>query len=238
MNKGFLYENKIFDLMKNHQLLSTDFMNKSPAGCDNTQPDLILNINNQDVNLELKESIKSQAGGTSLRYKNNKFSLVKNIEGVSKEDLFDILLSKKDDFDNFLSYHNTDCFPFVTTKSLWTESVDKGLLKKTNIKVTSDSLFIENHYTSKNTFYIQIGKKGLYYMKEDIANLGVPKFKGNIQLEIRPARSGSKLNSKGERICSGILRIQARIKNIKESPFNLENILTINKLKEISNLRK
>ena len=227
MNKGFQYEQKILSFMKENNFISDKHLHQNAAGCDNTQPDLILCLKGKDVNIELKQNIKSQAGGTSIRYSNNNFSLVKDMINIDKQNLISVLQNKKQSIDNFLNFHNADSVPFTTTKEKWKESVEKGLLKKINTSIECSSKFIEEHYTNKNTFYINIGGKGLYYMKEDILNLGVPRLNCDVDLEIRLTRNGSKLNSKGVRVCSAALRIQSRIKNLKQSPYSLEDINSI-----------
>lgn len=227
MNKGFKYEKDILTLMKVHGYVSKNFLLQETAGCDNTKPDLVLNLKGKDLNIELKESIKCQAGGTSIRYANGVFKLVKDIKGLDQNDIYNLLNDNKHHFDNMLKFHEANNIPFSTSKKKWCESVEKGLLKKTNFSIKCDSSFIENHYNNKDTYYINIGKKGLYYMGKDIANLGVPKFKADVCLEIRLTRNGSKLNSKGERVCSSTLRVQSRIKSLEKSPFSLENIKSL-----------
>lgn len=231
MNKGFLYEKRIFDIMKQNNLVSEKFINQQPAGCDNTRPDMVLVINNQDVNFEIKKSLKSQAGGTSIRYANNDFEFVKPISGVPEDNVYELLRSKEKDILKFLDHNSVDKIPFTTTKSMWNSSVKKGLLKPINSSIECDMSFIENHYSQKNTNYIQIGNHGLYYMTEDFLNLGVPKLSGKMKLEIRLTRGGSFLNKNKIRVCHASLRAQARITNIVKSKFNLEELQTINFLK-------
>ena len=227
MNKGFVYEKKILEIMKNNNLVSQEFLNQETAGCDNTKPDMVLCINGHDVNIEVKKSIKSQAGGTSIRFDGKDFSFVKPIAGVDENKVFEVLNQKKEDYLRFMEYHNVKNIPFTTTKDLWNKSVDAGLLKPTNCSIDCDISFIENHYNKKNTYYIQIGEKGLYYMTHDILGLGLPRLKGDMKLEIRPTRSGSKLNKQGIRVSGATLRVQARILNIAKSDYNLESIETI-----------
>ena len=231
MNKGFEYENKILKLMKENNFVSQNFLNQSTAGSDNTQPDLVLNLKGKDTNIELKQNIKSQFGGTSIRYSKDCFDLVKEVKGIDKEVIFNQLENKKDYINNFLSFHEANCIPFSTTKEMWNKSVKEGMLKKININVKCDTSFIEEHYARKNTYYINIGGKGLYYMKNDILNLGVPRLNCDTSLEIRLTRNGSTLNSKGVRVCSAALRIQSRIKNLEESTHSLENINSINEFR-------
>lgn len=230
-NKGFEYEEHILGLMTKNGFVSKEYLNQKSAGSDNAQPDMTLFLNGQNVNLEIKKSLNSQAGGTSLKYNQGNFYPVKSIEGVCLDTMHNLLSTKVKSIEDFLDFHKANTFPFSSTKKRWKESVAKGLLKKINCKIECDSSFIESHYDRKNTYYIHIGNKGLYYMTKDIANLGVPKFDANVCLEIRATRNGSRLNTSGVRVCSGALRIQARIKNIKESPFSLENIDSIERFK-------
>lgn len=232
MNKGFQYEKSLFNLLRKNNFISKSFHEHDIAGSDNKSPDLIININGQDLNTEVKLNYKAQGGGTSVRYQDNIFSLVKEVSGVNEKDIINLLNSKKNEIDNMLEFHKKSSVPFVTTKDLWVQSVEKGLLSKINCYIDCESSFIENHYFNKQIYYIHIGGKGLYYMNEDIGNLNVPRFKGKTRLEIRLTRNGSKLNAKGERVCSSTLRIQSRILNIEKSPYSLENI---DSLKYISN---
>ena len=87
MNKGFQYEKTILSLMKTNGYVSEEFLLQESAGSDSTKPDLVLNLNGKDLNIELKESIKSQAGGTSIRYTNGLFELVKDVEGIDKQEV-------------------------------------------------------------------------------------------------------------------------------------------------------
>jgi hypothetical protein len=50
---------------------------------------------------------------------------------------------------------------------------------------------VADYYASKKTYYIQIGKYGLFYMGKDIAKLGVPEFNPKLRLRIRLKRGGS-----------------------------------------------
>ena len=227
MNKGFAYESKILRVMKANHLVSKEFINQESAGCDNTKPDMILNIKGKDINFEVKKDLRSQAGGTSIRYSNGLFEFVKPIKGIEEEIVFNLLKEKEKSILNFLKYNYVEKIPFTTSKFMWKKSVDKGLLKPINSSINCNIDFIENHYLSKDTYYIQIGGQGLYYMTKDILDLGIPKLEGKMKLEIRLTRGGSVLNKQGERVCSASLRAQARITKLVKSSFNLEDPQTI-----------
>ena len=49
-----------------------------------------------------------------------------------------------------------------------------------------------DYYATKKTYYIQVGGYGLYYMKENPANLPVPQFNPKLRIRIRVKRGGSR----------------------------------------------
>ena len=57
------------------------------------------------------------------------------------------------------------------------------------LSVPLSSLF--NYYAAKNTYYIQIGGYGMYYMAGNPGNLPVPKFNGSMKLRIRLKRGSA-----------------------------------------------
>uniref|UniRef100_A0A6C0C173 Uncharacterized protein n=1 Tax=viral metagenome TaxID=1070528 RepID=A0A6C0C173_9ZZZZ len=88
-----------------------------------------------------------------------------------------------------------------------------------------DSDFILKNYIIKGNSYIQIGKKGLYYLDNDIFNWGVPKFSPEyVELRIRCKRRGKK------GCCPSSLTLSAYFGGLKESPYSLDDkdILPIN----------
>ena len=115
-NKGFEYEEHIFSLMAENGFVSKEHLSKKTAGSDNTQPDMTLFLNGQNVNLEVKKSLNSQAGGTSLKYTQGNFYPVKSIEGVCLEKMNNLLDTKVKSIEDFLEFHKANTFPFSTTK--------------------------------------------------------------------------------------------------------------------------
>ena len=57
------------------------------------------------------------------------------------------------------------------------------------LSVPLSSLF--NYYAAKNTYYMQIGGYGMYYMAGNPANLPVPRFNGSMKLRIRLKRGSA-----------------------------------------------
>ena len=219
---GFLYEKRIFETMRAIGLLPEDI--EKTAGTSSVDPDIVIQIRGQKINVEIKKDINAQSGGTSIKYKKgHDFVLVKDLDCLSSEELNKHLSAYINSIDNLLSFFNKESIPFSTTKAKWTEAVEKDLIRKASSRIINSVNFIEEHYTKKNVNYIHFGKHGLFYMKEDKLKLGVPRLNGDVILEIRPTRNGSKLNASGIRVCNGSLRIQARIKNVKKSHISLED---------------
>jgi len=73
-------------------------------------------------------------------------------------------------------------------------------------------------YARKRCYYIQIEGKGFYYLKQDIANLNVPRFKPELTLRLR-AKSHS---SSPTYNYSFFAVIQAKSSGILQSTFDLE----------------
>lgn len=115
-------------------------------------------------------------------------------------------------------------FPMSVGKDAWELAVKKGLLVPLNRKVKLDTTFIANHYKKKDCFYIQIGGAGLFYLSGNPLNLPIPKLTGEIDIEVRAARSGSKPNATYKmHTVGGSIRAQARLKTRSRSPYSLDN---------------
>ena len=89
-------------------------------------------------------------------------------------------------------------FPFATTYEAYANAVKAGLYRKASEwpkaggGVMLPDFFIHKLYARKDTFYIQVGGKGLYYLAENPLNLPVPQFPSKAALIYRPKPSGSK----------------------------------------------
>ena len=79
----------------------------------------------------------------------------------------------------------------VENKDITEEMVREDYRRFTDkfLSVPLSSLF--KYYAAKNTYYIQIGGYGMYYMAANPGNLPVPKFNGALRLRIRLKRGGS-----------------------------------------------
>jgi hypothetical protein len=65
-------------------------------------------------------------------------------------------------------------------ETLW-KQVDKSKIKTTGTSTKATPANVVNYYVEKNADYIQIEKKGLYSIKQDILSVGVPSFSSAIE---------------------------------------------------------
>jgi hypothetical protein len=225
---GIEYENLIINsIVTANSLLANVENNSLNAGFDSTKPDLTLQLKNDKVHIEIKSSPKDQMGGTSLTYSLDKGFEINSLENFN-DDLQKIILKsikeKETSIKSLLNYWNINSIPSPITKEDYTKAVKKELIKPINTKIETDITSIHNHYRKKDCYYIQIGKSGFFYLHENPLNLPIPQLNGDINLEIRVTRNGSKISKKtGISMVSTLLRIQGRLKMKINSPYTLEN---------------
>ena len=229
--EGFEYENSVIESLKQAGL--NGYITEG-AGSSSTGADADIIINGKQYLIEVKKDLDAQMGGTSVKYKDGKFDITSSaVDENTTELIIEALKPKQEDIKSFLNFLNQDGFPVNCSKAQWTEAKECGLLKPLNVKIRKDVSFIADIYKSKNIYYIQIGSAGLFYLSENPAKLAIPKLEGEIDIELRAGRSGSKNGMVG-----GSLRAQGRLKFKGKSPYTLDDPESIKKLiketKEIS----
>ena len=201
-NKGFLYEEYIFELLKNQNLIPSGF---TPAGADNSAPDCKFLWNGNSYNLEIKLDEKADYGQSGLKY------------NVSTKKWY---LDGKNTIQDKTMRENLKSLgveSFVNSKTAWGGAGVPRLFEKksSNEKITwSDKEYdykmfpdkyipissntLSNFYNSKKIFYIHIGGYGTYYMGKDPAGISnlteMIKFDGSLKLRIRKKGSSSNPN--------------------------------------------
>ena len=190
-NKGFLYESKINKLLKKYKTQSSGFQG---AGADPNAPDAEIIIKGIKYKVEVKLDLKVDFGQGSLDYdlKKNKW-ILGGAKTESAEQMREFLNSIK--------------VPELVNKEWgkagpprkFTVPLDK--FKPSDVKhdyanfkdrfIDVKASAVADYYASKKTYYIQIGKYGLFYMGKDVAKLGVPEFNPKLRLRIRLKRGGS-----------------------------------------------
>ncbi|OIP70539.1 MAG: hypothetical protein AUK43_08825 [Oscillatoriales cyanobacterium CG2_30_40_61] len=172
-NKGDIYEQKIFEILQNRNLLSPN-SNRAGAGGG---ADLKFIHLSQEYNLEVKLDLKADYGQKTLGWK----------EGIW-------FWNVQDETTNF--YTSIGVIEYVNRKNIipYRYTINKADLDKdhrsSDQKIFEDYVDIEiralhSYYAEKNCFYIQIGGYGFYHLQEDILNLGTPQFNCNMKLRLR-----------------------------------------------------
>lgn len=234
--RGFEYENEVIAAL-NAAGVSGDI--KSGAGASAAAADADIKINDEIYKIEVKLDKDAQMGGTSLRYYPDKtedgkyFSIVsKSVEEDTIDLMEDSLTPIVPDLNKFLEFVGVSKLPATIEREKWTEAVSLGLLRPLNVKIKRTTRFITNHYKRKGIDYIQIGGTGLFYLDDNPANLPVPKLEGDINIELRPGRSGSKTKKDGTKVVGAGIRVQGRLKFKGTSPYTLDDPESIRKMLE------
>ena len=226
---GFNYENTVIGAIK---LAGLSGNITSGAGANATAADADIKLNGQIYNIEVKLDADAQMGGSSVRFGSGGISLVKPVDPGTKTLLIDAVSSKSRELNRLISFlskqkplainKTVSGFPLSCTTDAWTSAKTNGLLVNIKIKYTTD--FIAKHYAKKGIFYIQLGQAGLFYLAGNPANLPIPELVGEIDIEIRSARSGSKLLASGIPVIGGGIRVQARLKTKGKSPYTADDL--------------
>lgn len=234
--KGFDYEDKVLKTIKSAGIIGLIDKN---AGPNPNLPDADFKIGSSIFNLEVKLNDKAQMGGSSIVYNKllQTYDFATEIDEEIKKTLFEAVKSKQTELDKLIDYIKleekncfvTEKFPLVCSKQTWQMAQKNNLL--VNVRIPCSIEFLKSHLCKKNVFYIQIGGKGLYHIGKNPANIPVEEIKGNFTVEIRTGRSGSKLDSKGNKIVTGAIRVQGRL-NItnSNSEYTFDNLISIQKL--------
>lgn len=209
-NKGFNYENYLFSIFKSAGLTPKGF---APAGSSNDLPDLaflyidslkrgILDPKPSTYKMEIKLDDKADYGQSGLGYKNGKWILQgksdpeavvmrEMLDGLGVPDIVNNVWGPKGSPRLFTS---TQTGRNMSPRDIEIDRRNFGdIYIKGSDAPQMRTLF--KYYGTKQTYYIQIGGKGLYYMQKDPANLkklGVSRLDGSLKLRIRRKPYGSR----------------------------------------------
>ena len=162
-----------------------------PAGPDPSRPDAVFLFNNVPHNLEVKLDLATDYGQGTLDYKNG--WVLGGAQTPAAEEMRSILnaVGTVQFANTSWGYQGAPNKGTVENKDITEEMVreDYRRFKDKFLSVPLSSLF--KYYAAKNTYYIQIGGYGMYYMAGNPGNLPVPRFNGAMKLRIRLKRGGS-----------------------------------------------
>ena len=187
--RGFLYEGRVFNKLKSKNLVPSGVR---PAGPDPSKPDAVFLYDKVEHNLEVKLDLATDFGQGTLEYKDGAWNLG-GANTPAAEEMRNILnaVGTVQFTNTSWGYQGAPNKGTVENKDITEEMVreDYRRFKDKFLSVPLSSLF--NYYAAKNTYYIQIGGYGTYYMASNPANLPVPRFNGAMKLRIRLKRGGS-----------------------------------------------
>ena len=187
--RGFLYERSIFNKLKGKGITPRG---SKPAGSNPNLPDAVFIYQGQPYNLEVKLDLRTDFGQGTLNYTDGIWTL----GGASTPEAEEMrrLLSSLGTAEFANEEWGKKGAPnkgTIQTSDFTQEMVREDYRRFTDkfLSVPLSSLY--NYYAAKNTYYIQIGGYGMYYMAANPGNLPVPKFNGALRLRIRLKRGGS-----------------------------------------------
>jgi hypothetical protein len=185
-------------------------------------------------NLEIKKDVGAQMGGTSVRFdaSSGVFLPATHLAGDIWELIEPVLVDHCENLRLLCSFLGPDVsgFPCHVPRATWDAAQSFGLL--VNAKVTYETAWIHQHYAKKDTYYIQIGSAGLFYLQSNPANLPIPQLTGSLTVELRTGRSGSKLSRDGSRTVGSGIRAQGRLRVVRglRSNYSLDDEASIRSL--------
>ena len=228
--EGFEYENEVIAA-----LVESGYCGeiKTGAGASAADADADIMLGNARYLVEVKKDLGAQMGGTSVRYVDGEFTVASDaVDDDTQQMIIEALSPKVEAIEDFLGEIGASQFPTSCSKHEWEDARKRGLLKPINAKIRKDASFIIDHYQKKGINYIQIGGAGLFYLGENPADLPIPQLEGEIDIELRAGRSGSKVNASGIAMVGGGLRAQGRLKFKGTSPYTLDDPASIKQMIE------
>lgn len=190
-NAGFLYEEKVNRNLKRCGIQDKSFIS---AASDSNAPDGIIRYQGKDYKLEIKLDLKVDFGQGSLDYDiNTKKWKLGGAQTPSAQAMRNFLLEiKVPDIVNRVWGPKGAPRKFSIPLNKFTQQdVEADYKRFTDTKIPVSKTAISKYYASKNTYYIQIGGHGLFYMTKDPAEFKCSKFEPETILRIRLKRGGS-----------------------------------------------
>ena len=187
--RGFLYERSIFNKLKSKGITPRG---SEPAGPNPNLPDATFIYEGQPYKLEVKLDLRADFGQGTLNYVDGVWTLGgadtpeaeemrRLLESVGTAEFANLEWGKKG-----IPNKGT-----VETGNFTQEMVREDYTRfKDGFKIVNKRN-IWDYYAAKDTYYIQIGGYGLYYMSANPANLPIPQFNVTSRLRIRMKPSQS-----------------------------------------------
>mgnify|MGYP001250886050 CR=1 FL=1 len=231
-NAGFEYE-----LEMDAKIKKTGRETSGPAGANSLKADLEVKsvLHKTMIKFELKEKMSADFAQLNLDYDTSqkKFYIDKN-KSTSQRDAARVMIGVAERA-NVINNCNMKWKEVPAKFSMNNEAKRDITARKiayaTDLKAFPNFFLmegklaakeVENYYNSKDTYYIQIKKKGLYFMGTDKYNIGCPSFEGSCNSSNLRVRL--KANSKSEGRYSFLIAL--KISRLLKSTMDLDTIGT------------
>ena len=182
---GFLYEGRIHQKLKSKNLVPSGF---SPAGSNPNAPDCMFTHEGASYPLEVKLNLAADYGQGTLVYKDG--WTLGGAKTVAADEMRSILTSV-----GTVNFANTQWGlrgapnkGVVPNNEITQQMVTDDYRRFTDKFLSVPSSALHSYYAAKNTFYIQIGDYGMYYMGGNPAGLPIPQFTPVLRIRIRLKR--------------------------------------------------
>jgi len=201
-NRGQIYEDHIKSLLKERNLLP-DSLHDNDAGFIHNGAVYYVEIKNKDApDFGQRGLIWNKTDGWQWRHK-------------------DMISDLYDQF-GVISYIDKNFIPrrysVIPEEQITAEDklYDQRHFEKRGI-ILDNTGYLFEYYAGKNCFYIQVEGSGFYYLKEDVAKLGVPQYSPGLTLRLR-----AKTHHSNPIYQYGFFAVIQSDKKIPKSPYDLE----------------
>ena len=238
---GPAYEAKVLKALSAANVRGLEFKGDTGAGFSRFGAgDIEASFRGKPFNIEVKASLNDQMGGGSLKFDGNTWSPSAALRAAVEPDDIDLMIAAAKNAEPALQayleelktkepqeFHaqNTG-IPFVAEYNAREELKASGHHKALNQIVTIDERYIVSLYNKKGVYYIQVGGAGLFHLGSDPLELGVPAFKGTVNVEMRIGFAGNKVKIPGhpdKQARRAEYRCIGRMKTSSKSPYSLDD---------------
>ena len=223
-------QGRLYEVKCNKKLLREGLLPKSLSyygGSDNTAPDGEFTYKGKNYKVEYKLDMKADFGQATLDYDKKKKSWY--VTGKqTKEGLQIQELMRGAGVESLINSREGWKLAGIPNKFRVDGRVTKAQAKEdyaafSNKYVDINKNAVNKYYAKKDTYYIQIGKYGLYYMDDNPAELDIPQFLPQLRVRMRLKAGGSGLAGADYYNYRFVCALQIVSTGIIKSQYDIEN---------------
>lgn len=226
-NAGFLYESSLIKSLRNQGFTVSD-----PAGADSAKADLELTKGAKTIKFELKEKLSADFSQMNFDFNTTRREFyIDKTKPSAQKDAAKVMIGIAEQY-SIIPKANAHWQPKKNMPAKFTLKPGSTLKERMvgynlDQKRFKDKYLgqgfgpaqeVEKYYNAKDTYYIQIKGKGLYYMGKDPEKYGCPRFSescadSSIRIRFKP-------NKKSEGRWSFLMAL--KIARLRPSPMDLD----------------